>query len=771
VHEAISTCCSSAVEESALRLLDVFKLQVAYDERKEKREFIHDALKKHGSRSRIIDWDNVAFCTKCWCLLHGVPLSTYYDVRKQMKSRASFKHKKRVNVPSFTRHHANAFIQYQKANFGDYMPHMCKVRLPYVSWPKLYEVYLFHAQKNGYSHVSKSAFCTIIKSSEHKDLSFKYGKGEFSICDTCFKLDEEMNEMKKSRTFLEQDMKALNARRKAHYQVIEWDRGQYSINCNLSMNSPGQYISICIDAMDQFKTNLPYFHRFPKKLDKVERIKNRLVGAIVHGRKPAKFLFHAFDNISADANLVLTIIMILLKRFENELPPTLFLQLDNCPGENKNRFVFSALVRLLELGLFKHIYVNFLLVGHTHIDIDRYFAYLSEALNKSAENGKPVCSMAYFIELVKAAWQTKTARKSNVLASGTTQEVKQRYDTDSPPEFQHIHRTFDFKGWVRPHIKSNWSGHSQPRHFKIEKDSNGRASIQYRMTLHNKFNIGYTPEDGIYPFNSSPDLNELRYASTRNRIPMSEYRKTINLLQEENHLTESQHAEWMSLFEGTEVHNCTDCNELAKKHYDFHVSTKPTNGRTRRTSGQLETLRKMKEDLNSHMKNHELVTVASLPSQLFEEEKMGSDDSENNDEEEDPTVVLKAPDKQVFTIGQRAAAFTNDIRIDDLVLIKLEDDKKAVAKAKGLDDDNRVVVHWYGNGAVDDFKKPIRPCWKCTYEDGRIEYSYGQKPSRTSMRKHKYSHEPFEQAIDADSIIRGPLTLTQQKKVRQKDLK
>ena len=51
-------------------------------------------------------------------------------------------------------------------------------------------------------------------------------------------------------------------------------------------------------------------------------------------------------------------------------PPHLFLQLDNAASDNKIPYVFMFLSLLTALGVFITIEVGFLLVGHTHEDID-----------------------------------------------------------------------------------------------------------------------------------------------------------------------------------------------------------------------------------------------------------------------------------------------------------------------------------------------------------------------------------------------------------------
>ena len=61
-------------------------------------------------------------------------------------------------------------------------------------------------------------------------------------------------------------------------------------------------------------------------------------------------------------------------------PENLLLQLDNCAGENKNRYLFAYLSMLVARGVFKTIQLGFLMVGHTHEDIDAMFSRFSEKL-------------------------------------------------------------------------------------------------------------------------------------------------------------------------------------------------------------------------------------------------------------------------------------------------------------------------------------------------------------------------------------------------------
>ena len=57
-----------------------------------------------------------------------------------------------------------------------------------------------------------------------------------------------------------------------------------------------------------------------------------------------------------------------------------FLQFDNFAKDNKNRYVLAFCSLLTARRIFKEVTVEFLVVSHTHEDIDAYFSYLSKLL-------------------------------------------------------------------------------------------------------------------------------------------------------------------------------------------------------------------------------------------------------------------------------------------------------------------------------------------------------------------------------------------------------
>jgi hypothetical protein len=52
--------------------------------------------------------------------------------------------------------------------------------------------------------------------------------------------------------------------------------------------------------------------------------------------------------------------------------------MDNCVKDNKNRYLLALLSLLTAREMFKEVKLGFLIVGHTHEDINSCFGYLSK---------------------------------------------------------------------------------------------------------------------------------------------------------------------------------------------------------------------------------------------------------------------------------------------------------------------------------------------------------------------------------------------------------
>jgi len=60
----------------------------------------------------------------------------------------------------------------------------------------------------------------------------------------------------------------------------------------------------------------------------------------------------------------------------------LLLQIDNCVKDNKNRYLLTFLSLFMAREVFEEVKLGFLVVGHTHENIDGCFRYLSKKLKE-----------------------------------------------------------------------------------------------------------------------------------------------------------------------------------------------------------------------------------------------------------------------------------------------------------------------------------------------------------------------------------------------------
>ncbi len=61
------------------------------------------------------------------------------------------------------------------------------------------------------------------------------------------------------------------------------------------------------------------------------------------------------------------------------LPRNLLFQMDNCVKDNKNWHLLAFLSLLIARDVFEEVKLGFLVVGHTHEDIDGCFGYMSKS--------------------------------------------------------------------------------------------------------------------------------------------------------------------------------------------------------------------------------------------------------------------------------------------------------------------------------------------------------------------------------------------------------
>ena len=119
-------------------------------------------------------------------------------------------------------------------------------------------------------------------------------------------------------------------------------------------------LSVIIDGMDQSKTHLPHLKVINKSSVNLWKLRTHLTGAIVHGHGTRGYI--DFLQWPHDPNLIINVLLRILSEVlpkaatQRGAPRKLYLQLDNCVRENKNKFVLCFLALLVELNIFSEVW-------------------------------------------------------------------------------------------------------------------------------------------------------------------------------------------------------------------------------------------------------------------------------------------------------------------------------------------------------------------------------------------------------------------------------
>ena len=214
----------------------------------------------------------------------------------------------------------------------------------------LYEIY--KEENNSSECIAYSTFCKMIHDDfgpQRKDRSLpcvrlsKYST--HSICQICHDLDAFQRVCRS-----QQDFDLCKALKFKHKETYGRQRLYIGFLKQLSLSHPDQHVTILIDGMDQWKSNLPRFKENSKKFANFFKLPTKITGAIIvsskypEGNRKVKMLLN-FDQFEQGSNLIVSIIFKLILTIQHDfgfLPPVLHVSVDNCWRENKVRYLLNV---------------------------------------------------------------------------------------------------------------------------------------------------------------------------------------------------------------------------------------------------------------------------------------------------------------------------------------------------------------------------------------------------------------------------------------------
>ena len=270
-----------------------------------------------------------------------------------------------------------SFILRVAEDCGDSMPNRTEVHLPFHQHQELYPVFAreFKLLYPGQSVVTQEYFRKVWRTQCPHVKVMKSCR--FTICDTCDRIRTGLRE----RILEGNSTDDIKEQRREHLKFVYDERMYYQKKKDRARLNSANICSVILDGADQTAFGIPHKTTTPKS-QRGHALKVKLVGLLEHKLEPQLLLYTMTQEHQTGANHIVEVLhrFINKKRSEGPLPKKLYIQLDNCSRENKNRYVLGYCEYLVAHSVFDSVEVGFLPVGHTHEDIDQAFSQTSSRL-------------------------------------------------------------------------------------------------------------------------------------------------------------------------------------------------------------------------------------------------------------------------------------------------------------------------------------------------------------------------------------------------------
>jgi hypothetical protein len=247
-----------------------------------------------------------------------------------------------------------SWLQSYCMNMGEYLPFTMQIRVPHTTTTDFFKSYEAIAHKlQGEPYTFNRFRELIVETYAHQLVYRKYSK--YAKCDICesyiTRIDEAESLTVKEQLRLE--------RQEEHLVGVFKDLDTYNNHKVLSLSQPDKYVSIALDGFDTRKTQIPHRRIYTKSTEKTDTMSVPFTGALVHGQKPGAMIHYTHGEYPKDSSNTTQCVLQTLKRvfyYRNNKPyHTIFVQLDNCHRENKNRTLIWLLAFLLRYKLCKEV--------------------------------------------------------------------------------------------------------------------------------------------------------------------------------------------------------------------------------------------------------------------------------------------------------------------------------------------------------------------------------------------------------------------------------
>lgn len=280
-------------------------------------------------------------------------------------------------------------------------------------------------------------------------------KTRLGRCDECIKLSQ----LRSKATTL--NLKNIFREKRKEHMLLVWaERATYTTRRVEAVTFPEDVLSIAIDKSSPipFPLIVPY-----SKSSSKTKFKLSVFGGISHGNNTRTCIILP-PIYRDDPNMAISVLWTFIRdtlKSSVHRPSKLYVQMDNCAKENKNRWLIAFCALLLKLRIFVNVCLSFLPPAHGHNDVDQMFSYFSpnwkletvlsfEALEARLKE----CYTAKFIKKLR-----KKSKKTHLFLPSS-----------APPTFSWVDKIWNWKEYLGPSMV-DFSGHSVAYQFHFSTNN------------------------------------------------------------------------------------------------------------------------------------------------------------------------------------------------------------------------------------------------------------------------------------------------------------
>ena len=467
---------------------------------------VHRCIHKDARGRGMVTVEGITVCVQAWMHITGVSEATFYCYQRYARANREATHHGNIGTrkPRKRTQQATATLKCILEKEADHMPHRTRttksgdkvvsmILPPTFQWkdqlPKINEANAAF----GLEEVSSSSLSKI-RASRFPEYDVKRPGDNFARCGTC----DKYKELKKGAIGGSVLAQKWSRKLDKHLGIARAHREYYYALRYHSQTYPEECVTVMHDKMDHAKTASPVFSHKNKELDGLPKLPVSVIGMIAHGHGNVQYAHYGLDVFPHDLNYTVGSMAKLLRDSEDppklssrelfvgarssalfcsimegaemcsaslgrppkraigptSLPLILNVQMDNATGDNKNRYVYAFWSLLVAKRIFHEVYVNFMMVGYTHDDIDALFGRWSMLLKK--ENFPTIPAL-----------------------------MKSFMDVEAIPTIPHlIEEVPDFKSFIDGAIldkDKGLVGHTKPQQVKFYVDAAGCPRMKYKL--------------------------------------------------------------------------------------------------------------------------------------------------------------------------------------------------------------------------------------------------------------------------------------------------